>query len=57
MIATGTNATNKELRLASDSKMAAAVNVHTFELLLKNRKFCRLDNLILTQFSLKVSLY
>ena len=34
MIAKGTNATNKELGPVSDSKMAAAVNVHTFELLL-----------------------
>lgn len=39
MIAMGTNATNKDLGPASDSKMAAAVNMHTFELLIKNRKF------------------
>lgn len=35
MIAMGTNPTIKELGPASDSKMAAAVNMRTFELLLK----------------------
>ena len=39
MIAMGTNATDKELGLASDSKMAAVVNMRTFELLLKNSLF------------------
>ena len=57
MIAMGTNATNKDLGPASDFKTAVAVNMHTFELLLKYRKFCRLNNLILTEFSLKISLY
>lgn len=39
MIAMGTNATNKDLGPASYSKMAAAINMYTFELLIKNRKF------------------
>jgi len=39
MIAMGTNTTNKELEPASDTKVAAAVNMRTFELLLKNSLF------------------
>ena len=53
----GYQCNQQDLGPASDSKMAAAVNMHTFELLLKNHKFCGLNNLILTEFSLKISLY